>query len=230
MCLSDAARKYAIEVCGAKPEVSVVVRPGVTRRSGDSKLGEIRTEFGIKPHEKIVLSVGRITKAKGVEDFGAVAKILSERGKNFKFLFAGQARDEAYDRLVRQKYGRFITFIGHRHDIYNAYADANLFTHLSHREGLGMVIPEAFEFGLPCVGWDIPGTTEAFCDGVSGRSVPFGDHFAAADLIQELFENQDELDRLVRGANERFKAFSIEGYADRILNAYVKRQNVMRKI
>ena len=118
MCLSHAARKYAIEVCRAKPEAAVVVRPGVTRRLGDSKPGEIRAEFDIKPDEKIVLAVGRITKAKGVEDVGAVAKILSERGKNFKFLFAGQARDEAYDHLVREKYGRFITFIGHRHDIY----------------------------------------------------------------------------------------------------------------
>ena len=90
-----------------------------------------------------------------------------------------------------------------------------------------MVIAEAFEFGLPCIGWDIPGTNEAFCDGVSGISVPFGDHFGVADLIQGLLENQDELDRLVQGANERFKEFSIEGYADRILNAYGKHQKAI---
>jgi glycosyltransferase involved in cell wall biosynthesis len=130
--------------------------------------------------------------------------------------------------LVKQKYGRYVTFIGHRHDIYNAYADANLFTHLSHREGLGMVIAEAFEFGLPCVGWDIPGTNEAFCDGVSGRSVRFGDRLAVADLIEELLENYDELDRLVQGANERFNLFSIEGYADRILTAYSNRKKAIR--
>jgi len=229
LCLSEAARKFAIYVCRTKPEVAVVVRPGVTRRMDDAKLGQIRREFGIKSDEKIILSVGRITKAKGVEDVGEVAKILSERGKNFRFLFAGQARDEAYYRFVKQKYGRFITFIGHRHDIHNAYADADLFTHLSHREGLGMVIAEAFEFGLPCVGWDIPGTNEAFCDGVSGRAVPFGDHFSAAALIEGLLENQDELDRLVRGAKERFKAFSIEGYASRIVNAYAKRQSAINK-
>ena len=152
---------------------------------------------------------------------------MSERGKNFRFLFAGQAKDEAYYRFVKREYGRFITFIGHRHDIHNAYMDANLFTHLSHREGLGMVIAEAFEFGLPCVGWDIPGTNEAFCNDVSGKAVPFGDHFGAADLIQRILENQDELDRLVQGANDRFKVFSIEGYADRIMNAYAKHQKAI---
>ena len=226
LCLSKAARKFAIEVCRTRPEVAVVVRPGVTRRLGDANPGVIRSEFGISPDSKIVLAVGRITKAKGVEDVGEVAKILSEKGKDFKFLFAGHARDDDYYRLVKEKYGRFITFIGHRHDIYNAYADADLFTHLSHREGLGMVIAEAFEFGLPCVGWDIPGTNEAFCDGISGRSVPFGEHVAVADLIESLLENQSELDRLVQGASERFNAFSIEGYAKRILDAYAKRQNV----
>tara|TARA_B100000686_G_scaffold349701_1_gene443704 strand:+ start:369 stop:1586 length:1218 start_codon:yes stop_codon:yes gene_type:complete len=227
LCLSKTARKFAIEVCRTRPEVAVVVRPGVTRRLGDANPGAIRNEFGISSDSKIVLAVGRITKEKGVEDVGEVAKILAEKGKNFKFLFAGQARDENYYRLVKEKYGRFITFIGHRHDIYNAYADANLFTHLSHREGLGIVIVEAFEFGLPCVGWDIPGTTEAFCDGISGRSVPFREHLAAADLIQGLFENQIELDQLARGANERFKAFSIEGYAKRILDAYAKGLSTM---
>jgi len=227
LCLSNAAREYAIKVCRTKPEVAVVVRPGVTRRLDDAQPGDVRREFDVKPDEKIVLSVGRITKAKGVEDFGEVAKILSERGKNFKFFFAGQARDKAYYDVVKHKYGRYLTFIGHRHDIYNAYADADLFTHLSHREGLGMVIAEAFEFGLPCVGWDIPGTSEAFCDGVSGRSVRFGDRLAVADLIEELLENQGELDRLVQGANERFNLFSIEGYADRILSAYSKRKKAI---
>ena len=227
LCLSNAAREFAIKVCRTRPEVAVVVRPGVTRRLDDARPGDVRREFGVKPDEKIVLSVGRITKAKGVEDVGEVAKILSERGKNFKFLFAGDARDESYYSLLKQKYGRYVTFIGHRHDIYNAYADANLFAHLSHREGLGMVIAEAFEFGLPCVGWDIPGTTEAFSDGVSGRSVRFGDCLAMADLIEALLEDHDDLNRLVRGANERFKLFSIEGYADRILAAYSKRQKAI---
>ena len=85
LCLSNAAREYAIKVCRTKPEVAVVVRPGVTRRLDDAQPGDVRREFDVKPDEKIVLSVGRITKAKGVEDFGEVAKILSERGKNFKF-------------------------------------------------------------------------------------------------------------------------------------------------
>ncbi|MEC9293736.1 MAG: glycosyltransferase family 4 protein [Chloroflexota bacterium] len=228
LCLSNAAREFAIKVCRTRSELAVVVRPGVTRRLDDAKPGDVRREFGVKPDEKIVLSVGRITKSKGVEDVGEIAKILSERGKNIKFFFAGPARDEAYYQWVKQKYGRYVTFIGHRHDIYNAYADANLFTHLSHREGLGMVIAEALEFGLPCVGWDIPGINEAFCDGVSGRSVRFGDRLAVADLIQELLEDRDELDRLVRGATERFKAYSIEGYADRILDAYAKRQRVIQ--
>ena len=117
LCLSNAAREYAIKVCRTKPEVAVVVRPGVTRRLDDAQPGDVRREFDVKPDEKIVLSVGRITKAKGVEDFGEVAKILSERGKNFKFFFAGQARDKAYYDVVKHKYGRYLTFIGHRHDI-----------------------------------------------------------------------------------------------------------------
>ena len=230
LSVSDAARKCSIVRFRIKPEVAFTVRPGIQRRSDEAKPGQIRREFNIKPDEKIILSVGRITKEKGVEDFGDIAKILSDRGKKIKFLFAGNARDENYYNAIKQKYGSFIIFIGHRTDIYNAYQDATLFTHFSHREGLGMVILEAAEFGLPCVGWDIPGTNEALLDGTTGLAIPFGDHLAAANAIEKLLDDQSELDRLVKGTTQRFnKSFSIEGWADRNLAAYDKRKKDILK-
>ncbi|MCH7972154.1 MAG: glycosyltransferase family 4 protein, partial [Chloroflexi bacterium] len=165
LCIGDAAREAAIRTFHVRPERAVIVRPGIAGRLGDSKRGEIRREFGIGADEKVVLSVGRITKAKGVEDIGEVARALTLMGKKYRFLFAGQERDDDYGRMIRQKYGRFVTFIGHRADIANIYADADLLLHLSHREGSPLVVIEALEFGVPCVAWDIPGTSEDVEDG-----------------------------------------------------------------
>ena len=227
LCISDAASEAAIRTFQIKPERIVVVRPGITGQLGKSKRGEIRREFGIGADEKVVLSVGRITKAKGVEDVGVVASMLASRGKNYRFLFAGQERDETYGRMVRQRYGRYVTFIGHRPDIANVYADADLLVHLSHREGSPLVVIEALEFGVPTVAWDIPGISEDVDDGITGRTVPFGDHLAAADAIQQVIDRPAELERLGAAARARFSEFSIDDYSGRILAAYENRRQVI---
>ena len=227
LCVSEAAGEAAIRTFKVQPERTVVVRPGITGRAGNSKCGEIRREFGIGADEKVVLSVGRITKVKGVEDIGEVARTLALRGKNYRFLFLGQERDQTYGRMIKQKYGQFVTFTGHRHDIANVYADADLLVHLSHREGSPLVVLEALEFGLPTVAWDIPGTGEDVDDGITGRLVPFGDHTAAADAIQQIFDRPAELERFGAGARERFSEFSIDDYSGRLLAAYEGRRQVI---
>ncbi|MCH7972243.1 MAG: glycosyltransferase [Chloroflexi bacterium] len=205
------------------------MRSGVTGRLRVSERGEIRREFAIGADEKIVLSVGRITREKGIEDFGEVARTVVSRGNGYRFSFAGVERDESYGRMIRQKYGQIVTFIGHRTDIADVYADADLLVHLSHREGSPLVVIEALEFGVPCVAWDIPGTSEEVDDGVTGRTVPFGDNAAAADAIQQIFEQTGELGRLGSGARERFSEFSIDDYAGRLLAAYENRRRDIAK-
>jgi len=227
VCIGSAAREAAIRTFQIEPERAIVVRPGIAGQQGGSKQGEIRREFGIGIDEKVVVSVGRITKEKGVEDTGEVARTLALRGKNYRFLFAGRERDETYGRMIRQKYGRYVTFIGHRPDIANVYADADLLVHLSHREGSPLVVIEALEFGVPTVAWDIPGVREDVENGVTGRAVPFGDREAAADAIQLIFEQPSELDGLSSGARERFGEFSIDDYAGRLLAAYENRRRAM---
>ena len=227
VCIGDAAREAAIRTFHVRPERTVIVRPGINGRADGSKKGQIRKEFGIGPDEKIVLSVGRITKEKGVEDIGEVAKILSLRGKKYRFLFVGMERNEAYGRKIKERFGEAVTFIGHRTDIANVYADADLLVHLSHREGSPLVVIEALEFGIPCVAWDIPGTSEDVEDGVTGRTVPFGDHDAAANAVQQILEQPGEMDRLGSGARKQFSAFSIDDYADRLLAAYQNRRRAI---
>ena len=154
----------------------MVVRPGIRGRLAESNPGELRRELNIGADEKVVLSVGRITKAKGVE------------------------RNENYGNAIRQKYGEFVTFIGRRSDIANVYADTDLLVHLSHREGSPLVVIEALEFGVPCVAWGIPGTSEDVEDGITGRTVPFGDHVAAAHAIEQIFEQPGLLEKFGEGA------------------------------
>jgi len=223
----DAAHEATLRTFGVKPERATVMRVASQGRVAGSERGVIRQEFGVGESEKVILTVGRITKAKGVEDIGEVAKILASRGRNYRFLFAGYERDEAYGRKIREQYREFVTFIGHRSDIANAYADADLMAHLSHREGTPLAVIESLEFGIPCVAWDLPGVSADVEEGVTGRAVQFGDHTAAADAIEGILEQPKTWETFSAGARKRFTRFSIDDYAGRILAAYEDRQRAM---
>ena len=223
----DAAREATIRTYGVKPERVRVMRVASPEQIPSSKRGVIRQEFGIGESEKVILTVGRITKAKGVEDIGEVSKILASRGRKYRFLFAGYEREEAYSTRIREKYGEFVTFIGHRWDIANAFADADLIAHLSHREGTPLAVIESLEFGLPCVAWDLPGVSADVEDGVTGRAVQFGDHAAAADAVEEILEQTKTWETFSEGARKRFTRFSIDDYAGRLLTAYETGQRAL---
>jgi len=79
-------------------------------------------------------------------------------------------------------------------------ADADLLVHFSHWEGSPLVVIEALEFGVPCVAWGIPGTSEDVEDGITGRTVPFGDHVAAAHAIEQIFEQPGLMEKFGEGA------------------------------
>ena len=216
-------QQASMRVFGVPEYKTVVVHPGVAPQKQLAEPGSLRREFDIPDDAKVVLSVGRITRAKGVEEFGEIARLLKERGKSYRFLFAGSSVRDEYETEIRERYGEFVTFIGHRYDIPTCFADADLYLHPSHREGLPMVIMESMEFGLPAVVWDIPGCTELVTNGENGSVLKFGDVEAAADEIERYFEDQATYERVSSAARAMFEErFDIAKYAPRMMDIYKK--------
>jgi glycosyltransferase involved in cell wall biosynthesis len=206
---------------GVPHEKMTVVSPGVSSQLSSVKSGLVRREFGISDDEKVVLSVGRITEAKGVEEFGEIALILKERGNQCRFLFAGLGVNNDYVSEIKRRYGKYVTFIGHRSDIPNCLADADVYLHPSHREGMPISIIESMEFGLPAVVWDIPGCNELVTEGENGYLPKFGDVQAAADDIDRLLSDPDLYDRVSKAAKLRFQQnHDVANYAPRYVEAY----------
>ena len=206
---------------GVSLEKTTVVSPGVSSQLSSVKSGLVRREFGISDDEKVVLSVGRITEAKGVEEFGEIARILKERGNQCRFLFAGLGVNNDYVSEIKRRYGKYVTFMGHRSDIPNCLADADVYLHPSHREGMPISIIESMEFGLPAVVWDIPGCNELVTEGENGYLPKFGDVQAAADDIDRLLSDPDLYDRVSKAAKLRFQQnHDVADYTPRYVEAY----------
>jgi len=221
--LGNAHQQGSIKVFGIPEKRTAVVHPGIAPQIGKADAGSLRSEFAVSTDEKVILSVGRITKAKGVEEFGQIARILIERGLSYRFLFAGYSVDDGYESAIRERYGKYVTFIGHRDDIPTCFADADIYLHPSHREGLPLAIMESMEFGLPTIAWNIPGCDELVTTGENGALFEFGDVTAAANEIERLLEDPNAYDAVSSAASRRFKEkHDIAEYAQRIMRIYQK--------
>ena len=191
---SNAAKKTAIERFNVD-EKKITVNPYGVEKVNKNMFKNIKKDLNFNSNDKIVLCVGRETKAKGVEDFCKVADYFS-REKNIKFLFLGGYRDKKYHDYLEEKYGKNVFFLGMREDIYDFYKSSDLFLFLSHRESAGQVLAEAMLFGLPMVTWNIIGVNEMFNNGVQGRMRELGDINGIIKDVREILTDQNLYSKL----------------------------------
>jgi glycosyltransferase involved in cell wall biosynthesis len=114
-------------------------------------------------------------------------------------------------------------------ELANEYKTANVFTlpaivdSKGDTEGLGVVLIEAMELGLPIVASNIGGIPDVVIDGESGILVPEKDPVALADAFKRLAENPSLIEKLLGGARKRINdCFTWDGIIERQVEVYKK--------
>ena len=109
------------------------------------------------------------------------------------------------------------------------YKNANVFTlpaivdSKGDTEGLGVVLIEAMELGLPIVASDVGGIPDVVVDGVSGILVPEKDPQALANAFKRLQSEPALVQKLLEGSQKRIReCFTWDGIIDRQIAAYKK--------
>ena len=111
----------------------------------------------------------------------------------------------------------------------NEYRTANVFTlpaivdSKGDTEGLGVVLIEAMELGLPIVASNVGGIPDVVVDGESGILVPEKDPVALADAFKCLEADPTLIQKLLAGARKRIdKCFTWDGIIERQVEVYKK--------
>lgn len=162
-----------------------------------------RNGFGARP---LLLSVGRMTRRKGLREFvlNILPMILEERPDTLLVI----AGDEAPDALTGSRTGAWAELrveaedagIGHavchlgplsESDLAAAYAASDLHVFPIRDvpgdvEGFGMVAIESAAFGTPTVAFAVGGVADAVDDGVSGALVAPADDRAFASVVLDV--------------------------------------------
>tara|TARA_B100001093_G_scaffold518445_1_gene603279 strand:- start:1286 stop:2398 length:1113 start_codon:yes stop_codon:yes gene_type:complete len=123
----------------------------------------IRANLNIPNDSFVLIFTGRICLDKGVLDLIKAFKLLND--KNTFLLFVGDIEDDVKDLIT---FDDRVLYLGYQKDTSSYLIASDLFCMPSYREGFGSSIIEAAAVGLPSIGSNIIGITDAIQANITG--------------------------------------------------------------
>ena len=180
-----------------------------------------------------ILFVGRHIERKGICYLIEAAKHLPRDKFEIRIVGVGDLTEQLKQQAAAVNDGAEIIFTGKLspEDLANEYKTANVFTlpaivdHKGDTEGLGVVLIEAMELGLPIVASNVGGIPDVVVDGESGILVPEKDPVALADAFKCLEADPTLIQKLLAGARKRIEeCFTWDGIIERQIEVYKRLQ------
>ena len=199
---------------------------GTTLETGNAEPHPINGKFKI-------LFVGRHIERKGICYLIEAAKYLPRDQFEIRIVGVGDLTEEL-KKLASESAtpdSAEIIFTGKLSPeaLANEYRTANVFTlpaivdSKGDTEGLGVVLIEAMELGLPIVASNVGGIPDVVIDGETGILVPEKDPEALANAYKRLASNPELISQLLAGAQKRIaECFTWDGIIDRQIEVYNK--------
>lgn len=185
----------------------------------------LRESLGISRDEKLVLSVGRLSRRKGFDQMIRAIAVLRAEGIKVKYVIAGIGEDTDYlDGLIRE---HNLQDIAHR---IGAVSEADLPRWMNacdlfampnrdingDNEGFGMVFIEAAACGKPSLAGDAGGTGSAVLHQITGIRVDGTSVLAVSNGLRKILMEENNAATLGQHALERVRSeFAWERVAEK---------------
>jgi len=175
---------------GIPAERIEVVHSGIDpQRFAKPSPGDLKSEFAIQGHEKVVINAAHLAEHKGqrflLRSIPLVLKQMPE--VRFFIIGGGDLMNELQNLAAQLGVKDRVVLTGFRPDIEEFYHLADLFVMSSVEEGLGTAILDAAAMGLPVVATTAGGIPEIIENGVTGRLVsPADPEQLAAAIVDAL--------------------------------------------
>lgn len=168
-------------------------------------------KLGIPEDVPVLLFVGRLAVDKGIRELISAFLEIKKAGSSAHLVLAGpfDAERGGKEEFSRHEIDgiRDIHLVGYTEcpEMYLAIADILCLP--SYREGFGTVVIEAAAMGVPTVGTDIYGLSDAVVNGETGILVPPYDSVALGEALETLLGNDELRLRMGRTARSRAQKF-----------------------
>ena len=161
------------------------IRPGP--KPSPSEVNALRERLGIAGNERVILTVGRLSKEKAQADLINAFQVLCGNNADCKLVIVGDGPERANLEAMRTaNFEKRIGFTGQISDVRPFYVVADVFVLPSHREGSPNVLLEAMAAEVPVVATAVGGVPEIVENETSALLVPPNDPSAMATAIDRL--------------------------------------------
>jgi glycosyltransferase involved in cell wall biosynthesis len=187
----------------------------------------LRKKIGLGENHFVIGKIGRLFKLKGHSDLvTAFARILP-RVPHARLLLVGDGalRGEIENQIHALGLGGKVIFTGlvPPDEVARYVGIMDCVAHLSYREALSRVLPQALAAGKPVVAYDFDGADEVCLENETGFIVRTGDTQAAAQRLLQLANDSALREKLGRAGTAFVrKNFSVEKMVDDQYNVYLK--------
>lgn len=184
-----------------------------------AKADKLKGKLGLEG-QHIVMMVARAIWDKGVKEFYEAA--LQNKNEQVSFVYIGDT-DSGNPSCADEEYLRNgnVVWLGHRDDILELTAMADIYVLPSYREGLPRTLLEASAMKKPIITTDTVGCKEVVEDGYNGFLIPIKDANALANKITYLIEHPDTAREFAKNSRKRaIKAFDVKIIVKQYLMLY----------
>jgi glycosyltransferase involved in cell wall biosynthesis len=172
---------------------------------GNDSVAVLRQRLGIRDSERVVLSVGRLSREKAHLDLIEACKSLRETKPDveFKLIIVGDGpeRSRLEAAVESAEFEAGVIFAGQVDDVQPFYAVADVFALPSYSEGSPNVLLEAMAANLPIAATTVGGVPEMVAHNESALLVPPNDWPSLAGAIANLLADKALAQRLATNAS-----------------------------
>ncbi len=218
----DASR---VAVLGSGSLAGVDIQRFCRARFNPAECLALRHKLGLPDTATVLLFIGRITIDKGVRELLGAFRKLKSLGSNAHLVFVGRfdADSGVEGAILPSDIEQLVdTHIADYTNTPEAYfAIADILCLPSYREGFGTVVIEAAAMGVPTVGTDIYGLSDAVVQCETGLLVPPRNVEALAAALEKLLADQPLRTRMGAAAKRRaLEKFDAITFNQRVLEEY----------
>ena len=188
---------------------------------------KIRADLDVDDSTIIFLFVGRLKKVKGVFELARSFTNISKGRNDLALLFVGPDEENIQDDLKSitldcNSTALFVPYTTVPEDYFTA---SDIYCLPSYREGFGSTIIEAAACGLPAIGSNIYGITDAILDGETGVLVEKGNVDALASAMLSLVNDPSLRKKMGESAKQRaIEKFHQQRLSDELMKV-IKQQS-----
>lgn len=208
LCNSEAAaarlNDLGIECKGIEIHPNACLRAQVITASMLLPISQLKHEFGLSNHCKVLLYVAAFVKGKNHEALLRMMPLIVEKHTEVVLLLAGEGPQESKIREIveRENLEKYVRFMGYSNEVEKLYRVADLAVSPSLEESMPNGIVEAQYAGLPVIAYDEAGVKECLLPGKSGVLVERGNEPIFVSSVIKLLNNEQRLADMSECARE----------------------------